>query len=77
MTRQKKEIMKKIEEAQIAIEVDRELGCGFAPANAYEETEKYIWGLYEELARLSHYDSVEAMFYDTRGCMPDPELAFA
>ena len=67
MTRQKKEIIRKIDEAERFIAVDMELGCGFAPADAYREIEEYIYGLQEELARLSHYESVEDMFYDPRG----------
>lgn len=58
MTRQKKEIIKKIDGAMQFIEVDMELGCGFAPADAYRETEEYIYGLQEELAHLSYYETV-------------------
>ena len=68
MTRQKKEIIKKIDEMERWIAVDEELGCGFAPAGAYDEMYKEIYRLQEELARLQHYASVEDMLYDTRGC---------
>jgi len=66
MTRQKKEILKKIDEIETWIAVDEELGCGFAPANAYAELEKEIYKLQEELAHLQHYTSVEEMFFDSR-----------
>ncbi len=68
MTRQKKEIIKKIDEMQTWIAVDEELGCGFAPPNAYAGMEREIYRLQGELARLQHYASVEDMLYDTRGC---------
>ena len=68
MTRQKKEIIKKIDAMQRWIEVDMELGCGFAPAGAYDGMYREINRLEEELARLQHYASVEDMYYDTRGC---------
>ncbi len=68
MTRQKKEIIKKIDEMQTWIAVDEELGCGFAPPDAYAEMEREIYWLQGELARLQHYASVEDMLYDTRGC---------
>jgi len=66
MTRQKKEILKKIDEIETWIAVDEELGCGFAPANAYAEMEQEIYKLQEELAHLRHYASVEEMFFDSR-----------
>lgn len=68
MTRQKKEILKKIDEIQNFIAVDEELGCGFAPAGFYDELYERIWKLQEQLAKLSHYESVEEMMADTRGC---------
>lgn len=45
MTRQKKEVIKKIDDLEQWIEVDVELGCGFAPVGAYDET-------YREIDRL-------------------------
>ena len=71
MTRQKKELAKKIDWLYGMIEVDMELGCGMAPAGAYDDTYKIIYGLQEELAHLSHYSTVEDMMYDTRGFGPD------
>jgi len=61
MTRQKKEILKKIDELQNFIAVDEELGCGYAPAGFYDEFYERIWKLQEQLAKLSHYESVEEM----------------
>jgi hypothetical protein len=67
MTRQKKEIIKRIEEIQTFIAVDEELGCGFAPAGFYDPLYEQIYALEGELARLSHYGSVEEMYMDDRG----------
>ena len=66
MTRQKREIMRKMNEIREFIEVDMQLGCGFAPANAYDSMEDQIWNLGEELARLSHYDSYLDYLMDDR-----------
>lgn len=68
MTRQKKEIIKKVDEMQEWIAADEELGCGFAPVGAYADTEREIRRLLEKLAHLQHYACVEDMLYDTRGC---------
>ena len=70
MTRQKKEILDKIEEMEAGIDADIELGCGFSPPNAYEDTYQEIEKLYDELARLRHYENAEEMFSDTRGLVP-------
>lgn len=67
MTRQKKEIIKKIEQLEEEMFVDMELGCGFAPVGWYDPIYERIYNLQEELARLSHYDSVDAMLFDMRG----------
>lgn len=61
MSRQKKEILKKNDEIQTFIAVDKELGCGFAPAGFYDELYERIWELETQLAKLSHYESVEEM----------------
>lgn len=71
MTRQKKEIIKKINWLWEMIVADEELGCGFAPAGFYEPVEKEINGLEEELAILRHYKSAEEMMFDTRGLQAD------
>ena len=67
MTRQKKEIEKRILEIQRFIEADQELGCGFSPAGAYADAEHESDQLFEKLAHLRHYESAEAMMYDCRG----------
>jgi hypothetical protein len=67
MTRQKREIMRKMEEIENFIRVDGELGCGFAPAGFYDELDEQIWNLGEELARLSHFDSYMDYLMDDRG----------
>lgn len=66
MTRQKKEILKKIDAITNFIDADMELGCGFAPVNAYSELEMMFNELYEELARLRHYPDGLAMMHDPR-----------
>ena len=75
MTRQKKEIMKKIDEMHRFILADEELGCGFAPAGFYDPLYKQINDLEEELAHLSHYTNAMAMMMDSRGRI-DPEAPF-
>lgn len=66
MTRQKKEIVRKIQEIHMGIAVDDELGFGFVPADFYEPLYKQIYELETQLAKLSHYNSAEEMYYDTR-----------
>jgi len=67
MTREKKEITKKIDWILTGMEMDERMGCGLPPA-VYEAREREIYQLQEKLARLQHYASVEAMLHDTRGC---------
>lgn len=76
MTRQKKELVRKIDEIENFIAADDALGCGFAPAGFYEPLEREAWGLRDELARLSGYRDAMEMMYDTRGCAADPEIPF-
>ena len=76
MTRQKKEILKKIDEIDEFITVDEQLGCGCAPADAYDELEQQKWELCEELARLSHYPDAMTMMYDPRNWGGEEELPF-
>ena len=77
MTRQKKEIIKHIDEIENFIAADEELGCGFAPAGFYEPLEQEAWNLREELARLMHYDNAMEMMMDPRGCHARyPEIPF-
>lgn len=59
MTRQKKEIIKKIEEADNFIAADQELGCGFAPDDFYTPIYKVIDGLRDQLARLRGYKDAD------------------
>ena len=72
MTRQKKEIIRKIDEIENFISADSALGCGFAPADFYQPLEQEAYRLQEELAHLSHYGSVEEMMFDPRGCTGIP-----
>lgn len=77
MTRQKKEIMRRIDEIENFIAADEQLGCGFAPVNFYEPLEREAWDLREELARLMHYDNAMEMMMDTRGGQERyPEIPF-
>lgn len=70
MTRQKLEIIKKINAIDMHIVCDMQLGCGFAPADAYDELYAEQYALYEQLAILSHYNNADDMLYDTRGTEP-------
>ncbi|MCR5510376.1 MAG: hypothetical protein K6F54_05440 [Lachnospiraceae bacterium] len=76
MTRQKKEIIKKIDEIAAFIAADEELGCGFAPAGAYDSAYQEMDNLYEDLAHLRHYKDGNEMMMDMRGVFPDPEIPF-
>lgn len=68
MTREKKEILKKLDEIDRAMAIEEEMGCGFTPASYFEEMEqKYSYPLLERLSVLQHYNSVEEMMYDIRG----------
>ena len=66
LTRQKKELLKKIEQLETWIAADEELGCGFAPPGAYDDMYREIDQLREKLAHLRHYKTVEEMYYDER-----------
>ena len=67
MTRQKKELIRKIDDIQNFIAADDVLGCGFAPPDFYRGLEEEAWELEEELARLRGYRDANAMMMDTRG----------
>ena len=71
MTRQKKELLRKIDDIYAFIGADEELGCGFAPAGFYEPLEQEANALYEELAHLRHYGSSMEMMMDLRGCQDE------
>lgn len=66
MTRQKKEIIKKIDWLMEMIDADQRLGCWEAPESAYAEAYRQVDALEEQLARLSHYSSAEEMRNDDR-----------
>ena len=74
MTRQKKELLKKIEQLETWIAADEELGYGFAPPGAYDDVYKEIYQLQEKLAQLMHYESAEEMFFDERGQTKDMSI---
>ena len=76
MTRQKKELIKKIDEINAFIGADSELGCGFAPAGFYSPLEEEAGRLEEELAKLMHYPDAMTMMMDDRGMVYDPEIPF-
>ncbi len=67
LTRQKEEILKRIEGLEKQIDIDMELSCGMAPPGAYDEMYKEIYRLQDELASLTHYKTAEEMFLDVRG----------
>lgn len=76
MTRQKKELIRSIQQIDEFIAVDTELGCGFAPADAYADLEKERWNLLEKLAQLSHYSSAMDMLCDDRHIPQTTDLPF-
>ena len=71
MTRQKKELIKKIDkmetelEMEIAVEKDLSFGIG-PPAGAFADREDELWRMQDELARLQHYESYEDKVYNPR-----------
>ena len=76
MTRQKKEILRAIQEIDDFIAVDTELGCGFTPTNAYAELDEERWNLLEKLAKLSHYSNAMEMLCDDRHIPQNTNLPF-
>lgn len=71
MTRQKKELWKKIDHLQDIINAETELGCGFTPADWFEPIYEQMEEIYEELANLSHFSTIERYMYDQRGELAD------
>ena len=67
MTRQKKELIQRIDEIEAFIAADDALGCGFVPPDFYRELEEEAWELEEQLARLRGYRDANAMMMDTWG----------
>lgn len=76
MNRQKKELLKKIEQIEVELDVDIQLGFGVVPPGAHDRMYEEIYRLQEELAHLRHYSTAEEMFYDARGQTPGPDLPF-
>ena len=78
MTRQKKELIKKIDkmetelEMEIAVEKDLSFGIG-PPAGAFADREDKLWRMQDELARLQHYESYEDKVYNPRFQQPATE----
>lgn len=78
MTRQKKELIKKIDkmetelEMEIAVEKDLSFGIG-PPADAFAGREDELWRMQDELARLQHYESYEDKVYNPRFQQPAVE----
>ena len=77
MTRQKKEIIKKIAELDREIANDEAFSFGIHPSNAYEKLEKMIADLQEELAHLSHFETYIDYVMDPRWHVGMEELPFA
>ena len=71
MTRQKKELHKKIDQLQAIIQAESELGCGFTPADWFEEIYIEMEKLYEELAHLSHFSTLDRYIWDHQGELAD------
>ena len=74
MTRQKRELLKQIQQMERSIETDTQLGFGCAPPGAFDRAYEKIYELREELAHLRHYASAEEMLCDTRGQVLDMDL---
>lgn len=76
MTRQKKEIIRQINEIYAFIGADTQLGCGFAPAGFYDELEEEAMALEEQLAHLRGYRDILEMYTDYRGMRGCEDLPF-
>ena len=74
MTRQKKELLKQIEQMERSVEIDLQLGFGTAPDGAFDQVYQEIHKRQEELAHLKHYTSAEEMLCDTRGQVQSMDL---
>ena len=81
MTREKREILKRIDELQQEMTIDKQLSFGCAPEGAYDFFYEAIDALQEKLAHLCHHDSYVDMVMDPRwlaACRPAmEELPFA
>ena len=63
MTRQKKELIKKIDKMEMGLEmeiaVEKEFSFGIGPpAGAFADREDKFWWMQDELSRLQHYSKV-------------------
>lgn len=71
MTRQKKELIKKIEYIDSLICAEDELGCGMTPPDFYRSLYQEIERLAEELAHLRGFkDQQEMLEYEIKKCPP-------
>ncbi|MBD5099626.1 MAG: hypothetical protein HDT35_08850 [Clostridiales bacterium] len=57
MTRQKRELLKQIQQIERSIDIDTQLGFGYAPPAAFDRAYEKIYELREELAHLRHRTS--------------------
>jgi len=62
MTRQKKEIIRKMNEIEESIYVDEALSCGNSPEGAYDHLYEAIYKLRDELAQLRHFTDAWSEF---------------
>ena len=67
MTRQKKELNRKIDELYHEIGMNELPAPGMLPASYYQDVYQRIDKLLDQLVQLSHYSSTEEMLHDERG----------
>ena len=70
MTRQKKEILKKLDRFQMEIDWNYRL-CPELPAEFYEDIYIEMEKLMEKLANLSHFSTLDRYMWDTHGELVD------
>ena len=76
MTRQKKEIIRKIQELDRELAIDEALSFGCAPDGAYDVFYDAINKLQEELAHLCHFDTYIDYVMDPRWRVGMEDLPF-
>lgn len=76
MTREKREIIRRIDDLQFEMEIESQLNFGNLPEDGFEPYMREIHSLEERLSKLRHYDSVEDMYFDTRGFV-EPDFQFS